>query len=521
MKKTRQRLAPLGLIIALLGVLAAIGLYIVQREFNLAVQISLACILGGLAFFALLDPERVRVLIGGRQARHGTNLLVMSLAFLGIIVVINYLVNQNPKRWDLTENQQYTLSKETLATVEQLPEPLKVIGFFTPNYSSDSARTLLDQYKAVGKGKISYEFINPQEDPITAQNYKVNRDGTLVLVMGNAFEQVTYADETEITSGMLRLLSPGDRNVYFLTGHGEFDPDGGEQGSYNIAKTILEGKNYTIKKLNLISDGKVPEDASVVIVAGPQKPLSQTEVDALASYLKLGGSLFVMEEPTPLTSFGDVADPLSTYLADTWGIKLGNDMVVDLSSDQAFLAVSNMYGSSPITDKLEGVYTIYPTARSITVDSGVTNAQLIELVLTSDNSWAETDLDTLFSQEQTDQNPPIQADEGIDLLGPITLAVTADDTASKARLVVFGDADFASDQYFQEYGNGDMFVNSVDWSVAQEALINLTPKEQITRTILSPGRYTMNLILLGSVIILPGLFLVAGIVVFVQRRRRG
>ena len=521
MKTTRQRLAPIGLIIAGLGAVAVIGLYIVQREFNLAIQISLGCILGGLALFALLDPERVRLLIGGRQARYGTNLLVMGLAFLGIIVVINYLVSQNSKRWDLTENQQYTLSKETLATIEQLPEPVKVIGFFTPNYSSDSARTLLDQYKFASKGKISYEFINPQEDPISAENYKVNRDGTLVLVMGKNFEQVTYADETEITGGLLRLLSPGERSVYFLTGHGEFDPDGGEQNSYNMAKTILEGKNYTIKKLNLISDGKVPADASVVIVAGPQKPLSQAEVDALASYLKSGGSLIVMEEPTPLTSFGDVADPLSTYLADTWGIKLGNDMVVDLSSNEPFLAVSNMYGSSPISDKLQGVYTIYPTARSTTFDSSVTNAQLIELVLTSDNSWAETDLTALFSQDQGTQTPQIQADEGVDILGPVTIAVTAEDSTSKARVVVFGDADFASDQYFQAYGNGDMFVNSVDWTVVQEALINLTPKEQITRTILPPGRYTMNLILLGAVIILPLLFLAAGIVVWVQRRRRG
>jgi ABC-type uncharacterized transport system involved in gliding motility auxiliary subunit len=66
-----------------------------------------------------------------------------------------------------------------------------------------------------------------------------------------------------------------------------------------------------------------------------------------------------------------------------------------------------------------------------------------------------------------------------------------------------------------------MMINSVDWAAAQEGLISLTPKENIERLIIPPGRYTMNLILLGSVFILPGLILLAGVLVWVQHRQRG
>jgi hypothetical protein len=86
-----SRFAPLGLYLSLVAALAAGVLYILQRQWNLPVQICLGLIVIGLAGFALLDPERVRVAFSGRQARYGSNALVLSVAFLGIIGVTNYL----------------------------------------------------------------------------------------------------------------------------------------------------------------------------------------------------------------------------------------------------------------------------------------------------------------------------------------------------------------------------------------------------------------------------------------------
>jgi ABC-type uncharacterized transport system involved in gliding motility auxiliary subunit len=100
-----------------------------------------------------------------------------------------------------------------------------------------------------------------------------------------------------------------------------------------------------------------------------------------------GGALIVMEEPLPVTQFGDATDPLAEYLAQSWGINLGKDMIIDLSSDQQFVAVSSEYGASLITDKLQNVLTFYPTTRSVQPDQSATEARLIELVLTSEQSW--------------------------------------------------------------------------------------------------------------------------------------
>jgi ABC-type uncharacterized transport system involved in gliding motility auxiliary subunit len=244
-------------------------------------------------------------------------------------------------------------------------------------------------------------------------------------------------------------------------------------------------------------------------------------MELLTTYLENGGSLVIMEEPLPVTEFGDDPDPLADYLASNWGITLGKDVVVDLSSNQPFVAVANQYGDHVITDKMRGIVTIFPTARSITADTTASQAFILDMVLTSQQSWAETDLEALSSTDQTSEGPQIQPDEGVDLIGPVTIAAVVDDSTSQARLVVFGDSQFASDAFFDQYGNGDLFVNSIDWAAEQEELINLTPKDDVSRLLVPPGRYTMNLVLLGSVFILPGSILVAGIVVWIQRRRRG
>jgi ABC-type uncharacterized transport system involved in gliding motility auxiliary subunit len=522
MKKEWQRFAPIGLYIAGIAAIVALGLYIVYRDFTLPIQISLVVFVVGLAAFAILDPERVRRAFTGRQARYGSNAVIMFLAFIGILVVINYLVFKNPKRWDMTENQQYTLAEETIDTLRNLPEPVKALAFFSPQRSSEQAVGLLDQYKFESDGNFEYEVIDPISNPVLANQMEITRDGTIVLMMGDIKEAVVLVSEREITGGIVRLINPEQLSVYFLTGHGEYDPEASGEESYSQAKALLESKNYQVKTLNLLATNSIPEDASVIVIAGPTQPVSQAEVDQISGFITGGGSLMVMEEPVPVTQFGDSPDPLAQYLEDDWGILLGNDIVVDLTSNQLFVAVANEYANHPITEKMQGLVTFFPTVRSVTSIQSDLSPSLTELVFTASQSWAETDMEALQTSADTQEAPQIAPDEGIDILGPVPLALSAEEPAtSGGRLVVFGDSDFASNAFFSQYGNGDIFTNAVDWAAEQEELINLTPKENIQRLLIPPQGVVQGLILLGVVFVIPGAALVAGIVVWVRKRRRG
>ena len=511
-----RRFARLGLYLSLLAMLFSVGWYVVQRQFDLVLQISLGLVVIGLALFALLDPESARQMLTGRQARYGSNALVLTLAFVGILVVINYLAFKNTKRWDLTEGKQFTLAKETIETLGKLSQPVHAVAFYTKQTPSDTARSLLDQYKYNSNGKFDYEFIDPNANPAAATEAKVTRDGTIILNMSGHQEPVTNVTEQDLTGGLVRLLNPEKRAVYFLTGHGERSVDQSGQESYSTLKTTLESKNYTVTSLNLLVENQIPADAKVIVVAGPKKQLAQSEVDLLSAFQDKGGALIVMEEPLPVTDFGSAPDPLADYLAKQWDTKLGADIVIDMTSQQPFAPYAARYGSSPITEKLQNMTTQFPTVRSVSVLTNTTSGvSPVELVFTAQQSWAETNLDqTTLSEGKSKPDP------GQDPQGPISLAVSAENFQSKARTVVFGDSDFPLDVNFFAYANGDLMVNSIDWAAGQEALINLTPKETKTRMMLPPQSAIMNLILLGAVIIIPGLALLGGIWVWILRRRR-
>jgi len=516
MKGNWRRYAPLGLSLAGIAALAAISLYIIQREWNIYLQVSLGLIIVGLALFALLDPQRVRSALTGRQARYGSNALVMSISFMGILVVVNYFVSENSRRWDLTEDQQNTLAPETLDTLASLPGEVEAQAFFTARLNSESARNLLEQYAFHSDGKFSYKFIDPEAEPIAAQRANITRDGTVILRMGERQEPVTFVSEVELTSSLVRLISDDSPGVYFLTGHGEHDPEGFGDQAYSQVKRTLENKNYKVEKLNLLATKEIPEDARVIVIGGPIKPLTEGEIEQIADYLSNGGGLVVMAEPLLVTEFGEAEDPLAAYLISDWGITLGKDIVVDLSTEQIFVAWANEYANHPITQKMLGMGSFFPTVRSVQAESPAQGSTAIELIFTADQTWAETDLAGLEAQNQE-----ISADEGSELIGQVPLAVVSEKAADEQRLVVFGDAEFAMDVNFSSFGNGDLLINAIDWAAGQENIINLTPKERVQRVMTPPTRYTMGLILFSSVFLLPGMVLLGGAAVWIQRRKRG
>src|ERR1043165_7218211 len=92
-------------------------------DVNRYLLVSGGLIILGLAAYAILEPDRVRRFFTGRQARYGSNALIMSLAFVGILVVGNLLAYENPVQVaDLTEDKTNTLSPELATVVKSLPQ---------------------------------------------------------------------------------------------------------------------------------------------------------------------------------------------------------------------------------------------------------------------------------------------------------------------------------------------------------------------------------------------------------------
>lgn len=524
--KSLKSLAPLGVIIGFGGLLVAAVIWLLNRQFDLSVKIALAVGVLGFALAVVFNPDAVLKWLGGRQARYGSNVALMTLAFIGILVIVNYLVINGPipaewKRKDLTQNQLYTLAPETVAAIQQLPAPVKAVGFYSVrNFSSerDTISKLLERYRVASKGTFTYEFHDPLTEPAVTKAYNVSGDGSIVLVMGQERDELHLPAEQDITGGLIGLSHPTTRVIYFLTGHGERDISTAADANLSRGVDLLTKQKYTVLPLSLQVTPTVPSDARELVIAGPLKPLGAAEVKAIGDYLDRGGALLAMLDPSIQTQIDPTqADPLVDYLASAWGINVQQDVVVDnynSPSGQPLIPLNKGYETSPITARLQKIDTGFPGARSLAVFGAADtfpNITYTPLIKTDPRAWGETNTQSLI-----DGNP--QQGQG-DVPGPLTLAVSAENSKTKARLVVFGDSDFADDQYFDLGANSLLFLNSVNWASLEESLINLSPKVPTTRTLTIVSNLTVNLILLITVFVMPACVVVMGIVVWFMRRR--
>lgn len=543
-KNPNAKYAVIGLVVALIAcistgllgfanLLGTIGMFPlpenIQNGVNLALQISIGLLIVGLAAYAILNPDAVRRFLTGRQARYGSNSLILTVAFIGILVAANYIVYNNGdllgSPYDFTADKSNTLAPETLQILAELKQPVTATAFYSTNSNRTGAEELLSKFKNNSDGKFTYSFVNPDLDPVAARQAGVTGDAKIMLQSGENKEIADFASETELARALLRLISPGSRTVYFLQGHGEMSLEPGGDLAYSIVKSTLEAKNYTVSALNLLTTRQVPDDALAIIIAGPQKPVSKDEVELLKAYVDNGGSLVVLQDSTFISQLGSEtipqSDPLADYLAKDWGIILNHDIVIDgANSQNPYAAVSSNYNPShPITrdQANQALVVVMPQARSLSIAPETKeNVTQTWLISTSSQilSWGET---SPLSETETPKY-----DEGIDTLGPLYLAIAGENSATSGRVVVFGNSLFVIDANFDAYGNGNFFINSVDWAAEQEDLLNLTTRPRAERIFTPPTEtWRFLLLVLVIVIVIPGMVVFFGITTWLSRRKRG
>jgi ABC-type uncharacterized transport system involved in gliding motility auxiliary subunit len=505
-----RRLAiPLG-VVGLIALVFALTLWLVTRELDLRVE----ALLGVGAVLVLLSvagrPQMLRAALTGRTARYGSNTGVAVVAFLGILVLANFLADRHPRRVDLTETGEYTLSPQTIQILSDLEKPMKVTAFFAQgDYGEQELKDLLTEY-SYRTDKISYEFVDPDVDPFVAQQYEIASYGTIVFESSGRRQDIFTVDEQEITGAILKVSRETQKVVYFLTGHGERDVGSYDDTGYSEVGDYLEKDNYIVSTLNLAISSTVPSDASVLVVAAPQLPLMEQESTAIQAYLQDGGKALVMQEP------GD--DPVLSDVLAEWGLAYGDDVVVDperaLFGMDVLSPVVDSFSYSEITRDLPAVVIV--TSRSVTrTVEQPEDVSILALVESSDASWGETDFEALTRQEAG-------YDAGDDLPGPLAMAMSVeaygeDEDAVGTRLVVCGDSDFSANASVSLGGNLDLFLNSVNWLAEEEELISIRPEAEVSRElILSAGQ--ARFLQYSSVIFLPAAVLLVGAVIWWRRR---
>lgn len=467
---------------------------------------------------------------------YGSNTLITTLLFLGILAFIALIAERHPLRLDLTDSGKFTLSEQTRNILNSLNKPIH-IKVFCATASAEQARAqdLLDTYRYETK-LVSYEFVDPDRQPEVARQYDVRTYGTLVLEGYDKKQSTQAMDEQSLTNAVLKLMRKEQKKVYFLVGHGEHSAADVNKDGYSAVKEALVRENYAVVDLNLLQQAKVPEDAALVIVGGAQKSLMKQEVESLRSYMESYGRLMVLLDPHRDAGLKDF---LKSY-----GVVLNEDVVIDKLSrvfgGSYLMPVVTTYGNHKITEGF-GIATFFPEARSIQqakeLPKGV---QMTVLMSTSENAWAEKNME-LLKQGQA------AFDEKEDLAGPVPLGMVAeidvkgmkrdgakgksqpqkgdskpeggeaDKNVRKAFLLVAGDSDFISNSYFNLSGNGDLFLNMVNYLAEEETLITIESREKGGRPVLLSQGQAKAMFWMVLVVV-PLMVLAAGFAVYRVRR---
>jgi ABC-type uncharacterized transport system involved in gliding motility auxiliary subunit len=497
-----------------------------QQYYNGLAIAGLVCTL----LYMLSQWREIVQAFAGRQARFGTLAAASILVVLGILIAINYLSARHNKRWDLTAAHQFSLSDQTKKVLADLKEPVK-IRVFARSDDFQRFRDRLDEYTYQSK-QVSVEYIDPDKRPGLAQQFGVTAVPTIVLEYKGRNEKITSEAEQELTNGLIKVIQGRQPKVYFTQGHGEKDMAGAQPGGYNAIVAGLTSGNFIVDKVVLAQQGGVPGDADVLVIAGPKTDFLGPEIDAVKAYLAKGGKLLVLLDPVLKVDQPQPAG-LQALLKD-WGIDAGNDVILDVSgmgrligTDES-VPVAASYPPHPITEDFR-LLTAYPLARSMSpVEGGVNGHTAQKLVETSSRSWAETNLKSLTGGQ------PAKQDEG-DKPGPVALASAVAAAATNApppaapakegdtpktaetRVVAFGDSDFASNGALGVAGNRDLFLNTINWLAQQENLIAIRPRDPEDRRITLTADQMRRIFFL-TVLIVPGLVLLAGVQTWWRRR---
>ena len=374
-------------------------------------------------------------------------LVAQILAVASILASLLVLAGRHPMRIDLSPDSSLTLSPHTKRVLAQLHEPVTATAF--PSGQDQGIRKqladLLDRYHDA-QPALTVRVLDLDRSPGEAERLGVSNYNVVVLESGGRRQRIDPVNEDTLTDGLRAVSGRQTAIAYIVQGHGERDArDADGRGGGADAAAALARDGFEVRALT--GAAHIPDDAGLVVLAGPTHELAPAEVDALDAYVRRGGRLLVLVEQAAPKS-------IATLLG-RFGIIPGRDVIVDegarlFGADGLSARIAHwnpeLVPDPPVSSAL------LPLAQSIRLEerSGV-DAEY--LAVTDETTWGDTGGRAPES--------PRTFRPGTDVAGPLPVGVIArvtGDGQREGRLVAIGDAGFTSNLHLGVLGNRDLLL---------------------------------------------------------------
>ena len=467
-----------------------------------------------------------------KYLRNGSYSTLLIVIFVAIVVVINMIVGKLPSKYtqiDISDQQLYSIGDETKKVLNNLDKDVTIYQIAQSGSEDETISNLLQKYADESK-HVKVELKDPVVSPKFVSEYTSDQvsSNSLIVVCGDRNKVVNYNDmyestmdyntysyqttgfdgEGQITSAIAYVTTENLPVLYTLEGHGEKELD-------STIKEDIEKANMEIKTLNLISEGSVPDDAACLLIDSPSSDISEDEKTALLDYLENGGKAMVFSDYTEstLTNFAAVLENYGVK-ADDGIVFEGDNQHYGMQMPYYLLPTVNSTDASSETAS-SGYYIIMPYAQGIQKLDDVRDTVTIEDILTtSDSAYSKTNL----------QSETLEKEDG-DVEGPFALGVSIKEDVGdgKKTQIIYYSSSYIMDSQMNQLvsgGNEKLVTESLNSMVSTEETTTVSiPSKSLEVSYLTISDYDASFWKICTIGLIPGIFLVAGFVIWFKRRK--
>lgn len=452
----------------------------------------------------------IKNIAGSKKLKYGSYAAITTIITIAIILLIkNFfaLLPESSRQIDLSASHIYDIDETTEKILADLDKDVDIIIIAEPQ-SIDTRISKFIQLYDDASGKVTVTTIDPVVYPSVLTKYNTSGDTVVIrceetgkqtsvsfddIIVYDQYYYYYYGQiyETEfdgeglITSAINYVTSDNNNIVYLMEGHGE--------SSLNSTITeLLSKSNFETSTVNLLTDGGIPDECSLLVSYAPQKDFSKDEYELLTEYLENGGNLMIIAG----TSVSET--PNIEALLNSHGLKRVDGMIADttryyMNNPYIFFPV---YGSHEVTKSLDSNILLYNACGMEEIETTDDNLTVTPLLSTSSGGVAVT--------EENQQR-------GTYMIGAIS--------ESAGKLTVITCPELIEEEVLTNYSNLDnqqFFMNAItnNYEDAENISIPAVSLEITYNTPSHGGIWSMLFIFL-----IPVLIIINGVVKCILRRK--
>ncbi|MBC61206.1 MAG: hypothetical protein CMP11_02020 [Zetaproteobacteria bacterium] len=464
------------------------------------------------------------------STQRGLSTFVVVILFF-LVVLSSVMLSLRPRfnlEFDLTRENIHALSEKTVQTISLVrskQQEVKITGFFSNAEVENKFRSLIKKYQTKGL-HINVEYLDPDVNVLKAKSQKIDAANLAIVELNQKKSKLYFFDEGNLTKTILQSLRKRKKNIYYIKGHDELDPeDQSARGSSFFAESIKEsGFQLKETRLSRLNDQEKPD---LILLLGPKYNLEFRENKEIKKYLDQGGSLLLAYDSfTPVDSINRLLVP--------FGLSFANDFIFLSKKDprtkilgQNTAILNHFARFHPLTediskDKYFQIYT-YDSRSIITQEENTQKMHVNSLVKTKEENIFIDQISSLEEMKSLDEkqikiaNKTIVA-SSIGIWNTFKDEIKSDKT-QETRILALGSSSLFQNRLFSKEANRNFVLNIVNYLTKEEDfIIDTKGKESIGSIEISSSKSVYTILVICF--LYPFLYLFSGLYIHNRRQKK-